>query len=176
MAESTLFRAGLLAGRSIAVCGADEVGAGARCASLGARILRVGDEGAVDALIVDAASPLRALGGGLDGLRAAVDGAWDAVRAVATERWMEEGTGGGAIVLIGPAPGDGTHAAGARAALESLARTLSIEWARFDITPTVVLPGDATTPEEIADTVAFLVSEAGAYYSGCVFTLGAVPS
>ena len=79
---------------------------------------------------------------------------------------------GGALVFVGPAPGDGTHAAGARAALENLARTLATEWARFAVTPTLVLPGEATTADEIARVVLFLVSEAGAYYSGCVFALG----
>ena len=38
---------------------------------------------------------------------------------------------GGLVVVIAPAPGAGEHAEAARAGLENLARTLSIEWARF---------------------------------------------
>ena len=48
------------------------------------------------------------------------------------------------IVLIAPPPGDPHHAA-ARAGLENLARTLSIEWARHRIRPVAILPGARTT-------------------------------
>jgi hypothetical protein len=36
-----------------------------------------------------------------------------------------------------------------------------------------ILPGDATSPAEAAELVAFLASPAGEYYSGCAFTMGA---
>ncbi len=62
----------------------------------------------------------------------------------------------------------------ARAGLENLARTLSVEWARFAVRPVAILPGAATSSAEVAELVAFLVSPAGAYYSGCAFELGAV--
>jgi citronellol/citronellal dehydrogenase len=80
---------------------------------------------------------------------------------------------GGLVVLLAPPPG-GAEASAARAGLENLARTLSIEWARFGVRPVAVLPGPATTPGEVAELVAYLASPAGAYYSGCAFTLGAV--
>ena len=77
---------------------------------------------------------------------------------------------GGKVVLL--APGAGADGAGPlRAALENLARTLSIEWARYDIRITAVLPG--ADDEAVATLVAFLASPAGDYYSGCAFTLTA---
>jgi NAD(P)-dependent dehydrogenase (short-subunit alcohol dehydrogenase family) len=81
--------------------------------------------------------------------------------------------GGGRIVLLAPRPGDAI-AAGARAGLENLARTLSVEWARVQVRPVAILPGEVTSPAEVAELVAFLASPAGEYYSGCAFELGAV--
>ena len=57
--------------------------------------------------------------------------------------------------------------------VENLARTLSIEWARYGIRTAALLPGDATDPGEVAELAAFLASRAGDYYSGCRFDLGA---
>jgi hypothetical protein len=90
----------------------------------------------------------------------ALDEAWDAIR--------EHKPRPGLIVLIAPPPGD-AHAAAARAGLENLARTLSIEWARYGIRPVTILPGgdDRAT----AELVAYLSSKAGAYFAGCTFTL-----
>jgi hypothetical protein len=34
-----------------------------------------------------------------------------------------------------------------------------------------ILPGDGTAAAGVAELVAFLASPAGAYYSGCAFTL-----
>ena len=98
--------------------------------------------------------------------RQALDDAWDAIRAhalppAATHRL---------IVLIAPPPGD-PHAQATRAGLENLSRTLSIEWARHQTRPVTILPGTHTTDDELAELVAFLASPAGAYYSGCAFTL-----
>jgi len=99
-----------------------------------------------------------------DGVRAALDGAWDAIRTHALP--PREAL----IVLIAPPPGDPHHEA-ARAGIENLARTLSIEWARHGIRPVAILPGGGTTPAELAELVAFLASRAGAYYAGCAFSL-----
>jgi hypothetical protein len=93
----------------------------------------------------------------------ALDDAWDAIRA-----HMLPPENRGLIVLIAPPAGD-AHAEAARAGLENLARTLSIEWARHGIRPVTILQGD--DPEATAELVAFLASKAGAYYSGCAFTL-----
>jgi NADP-dependent 3-hydroxy acid dehydrogenase YdfG len=85
---------------------------------------------------------------------------------------MIDAEAGGKVIVIGPAPGAGVHATATRAALENLVRTLSIEWSRHAIRTTAILPGDATSPEEVGAVVAFLASPAGDYYSGCVMDLG----
>jgi NAD(P)-dependent dehydrogenase (short-subunit alcohol dehydrogenase family) len=95
---------------------------------------------------------------------AVLDEAWDAIRGALGDDLL--------IVLVAPPPGD-VHAEAARAGLENMARTLSIEWARRGIRPVAIAPGAATSPAQIAELVAFLASPAGAYYSGCRFDLGA---
>jgi NAD(P)-dependent dehydrogenase (short-subunit alcohol dehydrogenase family) len=79
---------------------------------------------------------------------------------------------GGKIVMIAPRAGAGDFAEAAAAALENLARTLSVEWARHGITATALAPGAETTDAELAELVSFLVSPAGDYFSGCRFDLG----
>jgi NAD(P)-dependent dehydrogenase (short-subunit alcohol dehydrogenase family) len=101
-----------------------------------------------------------------DAVRACLDGAWLAVRPAATKAMPD----GGLIVLLAPGPGD-AHREAARSALENLARTLSIEWARFGVRPVAILPGSESAEVEVAELVAYLASPAGAYYSGCAFTL-----
>jgi NAD(P)-dependent dehydrogenase (short-subunit alcohol dehydrogenase family) len=97
-------------------------------------------------------------------LRAAADTAWAAMRAVANAAWIEPGAPG-KIVLIAPSPAPGAIAEAAVSAFENLARTPSIEWARYGIKPTAITP--ATTPvEDVATVVAYLVSPAGDYFSG----------
>jgi citronellol/citronellal dehydrogenase len=86
---------------------------------------------------------------------------------------MIEAEAGGKLVLLAAPPSDAAAAA-ARAGIENLARTLSIEWARHGIRTAALLPGAATEPEEVAELAAFLASPAGDYYSGCRFDLGAV--
>ena len=60
------------------------------------------------------------------------------------------------------------------AALENLARTLSVEWARYAITTVTIAPGSKTTEGELSELVCFLVSPGGEYLSGCLLELGAV--
>lgn len=173
-----MLRPDLLDGRRIAVTGG-AAGCVAACTALGADVVDLGwsadDEqamhtaaaaaGRVDVLIADGAQPGAPVS-------EAVNGVWNALRAVAVAGWIPEP--GGRAVLLAPRPGSGPDAPAVAAALENTARTLSTEWARYAITVAAVLPGDATTQDEVADLVAFLCSRAGAYYSGCAFTLGAV--
>ena len=69
--------------------------------------------------------------------------------------------GDGASFAVGP--GD---AEAARAALENLARTLSIEWARYGIRTTALTPGAEWSDDDVGDLVAYLVSPGGDYFSG----------
>jgi NAD(P)-dependent dehydrogenase (short-subunit alcohol dehydrogenase family) len=181
-----LFRSGLLDGQAIVVAaGAGAFGdAAARaCTDLGAMVQRIDadalDEEAttaaferlerLDVLVDDATGRFGT--GGEEGLRAATDGAWIAARAAATTALIAADEGG-KLVFVAPAPSAGEHAEAARAALENLARTLSIEWARYQIRPTTIMPGDVTSNDEVAGVVAYLASPAGDYFSGCVFTFG----
>ncbi|MCW2991511.1 MAG: hypothetical protein JWM73_2105 [Solirubrobacterales bacterium] len=146
-----MLRRGLLEGVTVAVAG-DEAPV-ARCAALGATIAPLGpvEEEMAVAPVPDA----------LVCATGELDTAFIATRAVANA-WIAAERGG-KVVLV--APGDD---APQRAALENLARTLSVEWARYGITPTAILPG---ADEPVAELVAFLASPAGDYYSGCTFTL-----
>lgn len=179
-----MLRAGLLEGTVVATAGGAEHVAAA-CAALGARtaaleadlldedavIAAAGALGSVGTLVCDAAPAFVAAGGGVEGLAAGLEGAWSAARAVANAVWR---TGeGGKLVLLAPRPRDGAHAAALGAALENTARTLSIEWARYAIRSTAILPGDATSDDEVATLVAYLASPAGDYFSGCAFDLSA---
>jgi hypothetical protein len=38
-----------------------------------------------------------------------------------------------------------------------------------------VLPGDATSDDDVAQLVAYLASPAGDYFSGCAFAMGRAP-
>lgn len=186
-ALADLLRADLLAGQVVAVAGAGADGSGravaAGCAALGAvtpaldaplldeqAVTRVAVAlGRVDTLVCDAAAPFAAADGGLEGLRVGLDGAWNATRAVANAAWRP--AAGGKLVLLAPRPGAGAHAGALAAALENLSRTLSVEWARYGIRTTAVLPGEAASDDELATLVAYLASPAGDYFSGCAFTL-----
>ena len=172
--DAGVLRDGVLAGTAIVVAGSGELGDAVRerAAALGAVVADrsvdpAGEEapfeGAADVLVYD--------GSAVPGIQAVLDGAWLTIRPVATAAMIEHG--GGLIVLLAPRPGS-VEAEAARAGLENLARTLSVEWARFAVRPVAVLPGAATGAGEVAELVAFLASPAGAYYSGCAFTMGAV--
>jgi NAD(P)-dependent dehydrogenase (short-subunit alcohol dehydrogenase family) len=168
-----ILRTGLLAGTGILTAPATPVAD--RCRDLGADVGALDadllDEAAVEAaarpcdvLVVDGAALFG--DGGDAALRAVLDGAWCAVRAVANVAFVPEARGG-KVVLLAPRPDAGPAAEGLRAGLENLARVTSIEWARFAITPTAVLPGRQTSAADLAEVVAYLASPAGDYFAGC---------
>jgi citronellol/citronellal dehydrogenase len=189
--QPAVFRSGLLDGEVVIVAGAGPFGRAAAeaCAALGAAVsvleadgldedavaAEVGAiaarRGGVGTLVVDAAGRFADTDPQLDPMRATADAAWLAARSVATGA-MIDAEEGGKIVFVAPAPNAGPHAEVARAALENLARTLSIEWARHAIRPTAILPGTRTTDDEVSGLVAYLTSPAGDYFSGCAFSLG----
>jgi NAD(P)-dependent dehydrogenase (short-subunit alcohol dehydrogenase family) len=169
------------------------------CGELGAKTLRWRSAEAVpadaDVLVVDAASsfasaplpapddPASASGAAL---RHCLDEAWQASHAVANAAFIDPARPG-RIIYLAPrsssltqtdatAEHDGAgHPDAARAGLENLARTLSIEWARYAITTVALAPGPDTTPEQVASVVAYLASAAGAYFSGCQLDLRGPP-
>jgi hypothetical protein len=155
-----VLRPGVLDGVRVLVAGAGPLGAAvaARAAALGAR---VGDQDEPDVLVWDGAAAF-ATAAGVAAVRVALDGGWGAIQPRATRPML--------LLLLAPPPGD-AHAEAARAGLENLARTLSIEWARLGIRPVAIHPGAATAAGEVAELAAFLASPAGAYYSGCRFDL-----
>jgi NAD(P)-dependent dehydrogenase (short-subunit alcohol dehydrogenase family) len=182
------FAPGLLAGRRVAIAGnGDAAGAagrqleavGAHVAAIPADVLADEDSAAgwaracapLHGLLYDGAGAFRE--GGADPLRVTMEHAWRAVRAVVTGALIES-PDPGRILLIAPRPHAGPHAPAARAALENLARTLSVEWARHAITVVALWPGEATTDDELAQLAGFLLSAAGGYFSGCRFELGGV--
>ena len=188
---TTLLRPGLLDGLQVVLAGPGRDELAGALDALGATTrpleAELGDEAAVEeaaatvaqdahAVVVDAAARFTATVDGGDelvALRAATDGAWTATRAVANAAWIEPQAAGGKVVLVAPAPDAGPHAAAARAALENLARTLSIEWSRYGIRITTITPGRTTGVAEVAALVAYLVSPAGDYFTGCRLDLGA---
>jgi NAD(P)-dependent dehydrogenase (short-subunit alcohol dehydrogenase family) len=162
---------------------------GSACAALGARVYEWsadadGGEQAVpdsvDRLIVDAAALYDAGGASRAGLRACLDGAWEASHAVANAAFIEPRRPGRIVYVAPPsergADAEGGLAGAACAGLENLARTLSIEWARYEITAVAIAPGASTTGEEVAALCAYLASPAGAYFSGCLLDLRGTPT
>ncbi len=160
MSSGALLRAGLLDGVGIAVGGgARAPSAGAvreLCASLGANVGEPG-EGAV--LVLDCDALFASEGE----LAAATADAWELTRAHG-ERLIAAGQAGRIIYLC---PADDV----AVAALENLARTLSIEWARHAITAVAIAPAATTSAANVAALVAYLASPAGDYFSGCLLDL-----
>ncbi|MDP1846423.1 MAG: hypothetical protein Q8K79_01420 [Solirubrobacteraceae bacterium] len=168
MTAPSLLRPGALDGCAVVAGGAYAVA----CAEAGAAIVSPADAGPVDMLVVDGAVAFGS--GGFEGLRAALDGAWGEVLAVAERHWLIDGGGagaGGKLVLVAPRADAGEHAVAAAAALENLARTLAVEWARFGVRAVVVAPGPRSTDDELTALVAFLASAGGEYFSGCRFDL-----
>jgi citronellol/citronellal dehydrogenase len=131
-------------------------------------------------------------------VRLNLEGTWLMTHAVATRAMIP--AGGGKVVNVTLSPHHGlpgmAHSAAARAGVENLTRTLSVEWARFGIRMVAVAAGHFGTevlakypkpvregvartvplgrlgePEEHAWLVAFLASPAGDYHSGAVVTV-----
>jgi NAD(P)-dependent dehydrogenase (short-subunit alcohol dehydrogenase family) len=128
----------------------------------------VSSTGGADLLVVDGPA-LFGAAAGEQALLACMQASWDVTRAVANEAMIEHD--GGLVVVVAPPPGAGEHAEAARAGLENLARTLSIEWARFSTRAVAIAQGDATSADEVAELVCWLASPAGAYFSGCLLDL-----
>jgi NAD(P)-dependent dehydrogenase (short-subunit alcohol dehydrogenase family) len=184
----TVLREQLLAGHAIALGGGVSGRVQSELEGLGARVELVpGGDGLaddeltsewararapLDALVHDAAGAF-ASGGGA-GLVAAMEQCWVAIRAVVTGALIPSERPG-KVLLIGPRPDAGAFADAARAGLENLVRTVSVEWARYGITAATISPGRETTDQELAELVCFAVSPAGGYLSGCRLELGSVP-
>jgi hypothetical protein len=147
-------------------------------------------EAELDAAVASAISDLDGIGmlvvDGLamfasGGLRGCLDGAWDATRAVVNLAFLpaEPTPSTRRIVYLAPSglASGGENLSGeqrdaARAGLENLARTLSVEWARHGIAVVTIAIGDTTTTaDEVAALCAYLASPAGAYFSGCLLDL-----
>jgi citronellol/citronellal dehydrogenase len=198
---SWLLRAGLLDGVRVVLASGPEASggsgfapaAGSLCERLGARLAgcrasvagapeereaateqavagALGRIGGASILIVDAAG-IYANAPGPDGLADALQASWDFTRALANSAFIGGSATGRILLLAPPSGGDDVHAAGAAAGLENLARTLSIEWARYGITIVAVAPGLHTPAPEVAALCAWLASPAGDYFSGCLLDL-----
>ncbi len=191
-------RTGLLQGTALLVAGAGAAPVAkaieAECAQLGARAaafeldgaedvgaaaLAAAEQlGALDLLALDAGSVFAA-GAAERGARAALDCclqvSWEVTRALVNAAFIEPGRRG-RVVYVAPADGGGgdelaRHARAARAGVENLARTLSIEWSRFAVTTAAIAPAADTQPQDIASLCAYLASPAGAYFSGCLLDM-----
>lgn len=128
-----------------------------------------------------------------------VQGTWQMTHAAATKAFIPQRSGKVISVTLSPHQGmpGMVHSGAARAAVENMMRTLSIEWARFNIRLCAVAAGQFDTevlrtkypkqvrenvartvplgrlgaPEEIAWLIAYLASPAGDFFSGAVLTI-----
>jgi citronellol/citronellal dehydrogenase len=128
-----------------------------------------------------------------------VQGTWQMTHAAATKAFIPQRSGKVVSVTLSPHQGmpGMVHSGAARAAVENMMRTLSIEWARFNIKLCAVAAGQFDTevirtkyppqvsenvaktiplqrlgtPEEMAWMIAYLASPAGDFLSGCVITI-----
>lgn len=176
----TLLRQGLLDGRAVALAGGVPPAIGEALSGLGARVHSLdptldedrardwaGGLAPLHALVFDAAAAFGS--GGQERLGSALEAAWVATRGVATGALIPAGAG--KVLLVAPRKAGGSFSGAAAAALENLARTLSVEWARYGVTAVAIAPGARTTDEELAELVCYLVSVAGDYFTGCLFEL-----
>jgi citronellol/citronellal dehydrogenase len=132
-------------------------------------------------------------------MRLNVEGTWLMTHAVATKAMIP--AGGCKVLSVTLSPHNGmpgmAHSGAARAAVENMMRTLSVEWARFGIKLNALAAGQFATdtlltkypkqivdgvaasvpqqrmgePEELAWLVAYLASPAGDFTSGSVITV-----
>lgn len=128
-----------------------------------------------------------------------VQGTWNMSHAAATKAFIPQK--GGKVLSVTLSPHGGmpgiVHSSAARAAVENMMRTLSIEWSRFGIRLCAVAPGQIDTevfrtkypginiddvartiplgrlgsPEEVAWLMVYLASPAGDFFSGTVLTM-----
>jgi len=126
-------------------------------------------------------------------------GTWNMIHSAATKAFIPQNAGKVLSVTLSPhggVPGV-VHSSAARAGVENMTRTLSVEWARFGIRLCAVAPGQIGTdaflgnypeivvdgvaetiplgrlgrPEEVAWLLAYLASPAGDFFSGAVLTM-----
>ncbi len=128
-----------------------------------------------------------------------VQGTWQMTHAAATKAFIPQQDGKVLSLTVSPHMGfpGMVHTGAARAAVENMMRTLSVEWARFGIRLVAVAVGQFDTEtlrtkypkavvdnvantvplgrlgteEEMAWLLAFLASPAGDFFSGCVLTI-----
>ena len=128
-----------------------------------------------------------------------VQGTWQMTHAAATKAFIPQKQGKVVSITVSPHQGfpGMVHTGAARAAVENMMRTLSVEWARFGVRTVAVAVGQfdtetlrtkypkavvenvaGTVPlgrlgteEEMAWLIAYLASPAGDFYSGCVITI-----
>jgi citronellol/citronellal dehydrogenase len=128
-----------------------------------------------------------------------VQGTWQMTHAAARKAFIPQRSGKVISVTLSPHNGmpGMVHSGAARAAVENMMRTLSIEWARFNVKLCAVAAGQFDTevlrtkyprqvseniartvplqrlgaPEEMAWMIAYLASPAGDFLSGCVLTI-----
>lgn len=128
-----------------------------------------------------------------------VQGTWNMTHAAATKAFIPQESGKVVSVTLSPHNGmpGMVHSGAARAAVENMMRTLSIEWSRYGITLCAVAPGQIETetfktkypremvenmartiplgrlgrPEEVAWLITYLASPAGEFFSGTTLTV-----
>jgi citronellol/citronellal dehydrogenase len=128
-----------------------------------------------------------------------VIGSWLMTHAAATKAFIPQGSGKVVSVTLSPHNGmpGMVHSGAARAAVENMMRTLSVEWSRFGIRLCAIAAGQIDTevlrtkyPKEVSENVhrtvplgrlgtedemawlvAYLASPAGDFFSGTVLTL-----
>jgi citronellol/citronellal dehydrogenase len=128
-----------------------------------------------------------------------VQGTWQMTHAAATKAFIPQESGKVVSLTVSPHMGfpGMVHTGAARAAVENMMRTLSVEWARFGIRLVAIAVGQFDTEtlrtkypkavvenvantvplgrlgseEEMAWLISFLASSAGDFFSGCVLTI-----